>query len=614
MDNKKNLIIEKIEKWATIFFFCTSVFVLIFLTQALLLTWLNQFKIEYIFICLFISSIFAFISFRLIKNDIKLIPRLSLAVISVIILVSLILIFFPHDSFGGGDGGTFSGLATILSKYHSFSVQSYLYKAPLLYGSPSEQTFNLSRPTYIVWLAVQKVFFGVGWMFRSNAILIFMGLCSLFLVSSLITKRSLAFVTVLLFSTCMPFLWFMRETLTENMAFFLLWFLILSLFLFIKTKKNYFLVGMFLSSWLFAFTRNEGLFIQIPVLIILIAILLIRKIIPIKKIVYISIIYISLIVLSFFINNSLSPLNENQEISAAITGFTQQLPKSNLIRLGDKLPSFIFQMASKQNLSLVLYSFIIVIILIIISKNKIVKDKILYLCLLGIISVEFLKLIKPYVTLEQPWMYRRYLYAIIPFGYLGLSILLNEFARKKLLGILFCAFLVINITLSGRIITPKDNWLITEKIERLTQDISTNDFVIIDGYVLGNYQPLSYIALNKEVRNLYKWWIEIGNWQPQEKKYQGLLYSRLFYLSDNEEATYQGFRLKKIDGVEIESRQLQVNCELRSFGRGLGLNIDDLSRLPYLDVLNYCRKTDNDISTIKKKIYLYEMEYNSVPF
>lgn len=608
MDDKK-LIIKKIEGWTTIFFFCLAIFVLILLTQTLLLAWLNQFKFTYILISLGISSLFTAIFFRFIKKDIKLIPHLNIAVLLVILLISLILIFFPHDSLGGRDEGMYSGLAIILSKYHNFSVPQYLFKVPLSYGT-TNQTLTLTTPAYVVWLATQKVLFGTEWMLRSNVVLIFLGLCSLFLVSSLITKKSLAFIAIILFSTSMPFLWFSRETMTENMAFFLLWFLILSLFLFIKTKKNYFLVSIFFSSLLFSFSRREGLFLQIPVLVILATVLLIRKIFPKKKVFYILITYISLIVLSFFVNNDFSPIfGKASLVSDTLTSFENYVPKTNIIRLGDGLPFFVFQMLSKINLSLAIYSIPLVMVLIIVGKKKVIKDKILYISLLGIISVEFLKLINPRVSPEQPWMYRRYLYAILPFGYLSLSILLNKFIKQKPLVFIVYALLIANITISSRIITLKNNWQITEKIEKLTQNVSTNDFVIIDGYILGNYYPASFLAYHKEVRNLYNWWIDIGDWQPKEKEYQGLSYSKLFYLSDNENATYKGFKLRKIGEVEVESNQLQSNCELRSFGRELGLNIDDLARLPYFDVIKYCSKVDNEIINLKKKIVLYELFY-----
>ncbi len=604
---KLTTILEKI----TSFYLEASFFVIFFITQTLILTLLNHFEILYVFFAMITSFILSVIFYKLVKKDIKRLPHLNVPVILTIFVISLIIIIFPHDSFGGRDEGAYSSLAIMLARNNNLSIPSYLYGAPINHEVPSNQNLGfLSTPAYIVWLATQKVLFGTEWMLKSNVILVFLGLCSLFLVSSLITKKSLAFITVLLFSTCMPFLWFSRETMTENMAFFLLWFLILSLFLFIKTKKNYFLASLFLSSWLFSFTRNEGLFIQIPVLIIFTTILLIRKIISKKKIFIISIIYISLIIFSFFVNNRLLPLNKNLNVVDTLTNLNNYMGVSSFVRLGDKISVFTFQMLSKQNLSLAIYSFPLVIILIIVSKKRVIKDKILYFCILGIISVEFLKLINPSATLEQPWMYRRYLYALLPFGYLSFSILLNKIVGQKFLVSIVCSLLLINLILSNKIITLKNNWLITKKIDKLTQSISTKDFVIIDGYVLGNYYPMSYITLHKEVRNLFKWWIEIGDWQPKEKKYQGIPYSKLFLLSDMENKSYKDFKLKKIDAIEIESRQLQANCQLNLLRNELELQTYNVARFPYLDVVKYCSKIDNDIININKKIFLYEMERN----
>ena len=609
MHAKINFFVNKIEEWFTILFICVSIFVLIFLTLALFLTWINQFTTLLILVSSCISLVSTLLLLPSIKKDIRIIPRLNIAVLMVIFIICLILAVFPHDSFGGRDEGTYAGLATILSKHHSISVPSYLYKAPLLYESP-EQKFSFTTPVHIVWLAVQKLIFGTGWMLRSNVVLVFLGLCSLFLTSSLITRKSLALTTVLLLTTSMPFLWFSRETMTENMAFYLLWFLVLSLFLFVKTRKYYFLASLFISSWLLAFTRNEGLFMQIPILIVLVSLLSIKKVIPRKQIFFISLIYIFLIVASFIVNNMLLPITENQNIVNIATHLDNNLGDSTFVRLGDKISLFTFQMVSKQNLSLALYSCILTILSVMISKQKDVKDRILYIGLLCIISVEFLKLVNPSATLEQPWMYRRYLYALLPFGYLSFSILLNRLVKRKVLLLIISCVLVINIMISAKIITHKNNWQITEKIELLTRDITKKDIIIIDGQILGNYKPLSYIALNNEIRNLYNWWIEIGDWQPKEKKYQGVPYTRLFLLSNKEYIRYKNFKLVPTGTVDIESKQLKANCKLGSLRKELGFETQNFFRLPYPDVIKYCSKVDNDIINIKEKIFLYEMEYN----
>ena len=218
----------------------------------------------------------------------------------------------------------------------------------------------------------------------------------------------------------------------------------------------------------------------------------------------------------------------------------------------------------------------------------------------------------PSATLEQPWMYRRYLYALLPFGYLSFSIVLNSLVKKKVLALIISCLLVVNIMISAKIITHKNNWQITEKIELLARDITTKDLIIIDGQILGNYKPLSYIALNNEIRNLYNWWIEIGDWQPKEKKYQGVPYTRLFLLSNKEYIRYKNFKLVPTGTVDIESKQLQANCELGLLRKELGFETQNFFRLPYSDVIKYCSKVDNNIINIKEKIFLYQMEYSHV--
>lgn len=607
MNTHGTSLINKIEEWTTIAFFCATAFILIFLTQSLILTWFNQFQIQFLSVAGIISFFFTTVFFYFLKKDIILLPRLNIPVLVIISFISLILIFFPHDTFGGRDEGTYAGLAMILTKHQSLSIPSYLYKAPLLYGIPGDN-FTFGTPAYIVWLAAQNVLFGASWMLRSNVILILLGLCSLFLTSSLIAKKSLALMTVLLFGTSMPFLWFSRETLTENLAFFLLWPLLLSLFLFIKTKKYYFLSYLFLSSWLLAFTRNEGMFMQIPVLVILATVLVVEKVIPLKRTISICFMYLLLVSSSFVITNTFSPLKNNLEISGTISIFTHQISRSTIVKLGERFPSFVFQMLSKQNLSLALYSFILVIAFTSVHRKYTTKKYLFYICMVGVLSVEFLKLINPSVTLEQPWMYRRYLYALLPFGYLSLLMVLDYLIKQRRASYyILSGILLGNMLLSKNILFLKNNWSITEKVDKLLRPISEKDFLIVDDKILQNYSLLYYVALHKEIRNLYDYWMEAGTWLPKEKKFQEIPYSRLFLLSDVEGERYKDFTVKRVGDAQIESRQLQGNCDLNILRNSLKLKTNSMLYLPYFEVIKYCNTTNNEIVDVKKKVILYEL-------
>lgn len=619
-----NNFIKRVEQWATVFFFSASMFVMFLLMQALILTWLGQFKILYLLLSILISSILTTVFIYFVKKDINRFARLNIPVLIIILLICLIGIFSPHDSLGGADEGAYSGLAIILSRYNSISVPSYLFHAPLAYGSPEQNViFNSTSPLYVVWLAAQKILFGTGWMLRSNVILVFLGLCSLFLVSSLITKKSLAFITVLLYSTCMPFLWFSRETMTENMVFFLLWTSIAFLLTFFRTKRNIYLVGLILGMWLFSFTRPEGILIQLTAFLVFSSILLTTKAFSLRRKLLIILIYFVIIASTVLTSKSFA---NNSYLSKAIADVEylskRSFPSIQLIKnikdhsdvvgkqikLADRMPVFVMQMLAKYNLTLILFSIPLILPLILLDKKMAKKSKIYLIGLLIILSPEFYKFLNPVATLTQPWMYRRYFYALLPMGYLCFLILLNKLMNRKLLLFLFSVFLIINILLSSKIIMLKNNWGVTEKIEKLTQNISPKDFIIIDGRrVAGYYYPTSFLAYHKLIRNLYTDWIEVGDWSPKEKKYQGIPYSKLFLLSDIEDKKYKDFKLEKIDSAEIESRQLQPNCQLNELRNELKLKSTDQEQLPYLDVIKYCSKTDNEIIDLKKKIFLYEL-------
>ena len=625
MDFRNNFI-TKIEKWATIFFFSASVFVMSLLMQALILTWLSQFKIVYLLFSILISSIISIIFSYFVKKDINVLPRLSIYVLIVILLVCLVGIFFPHETFGGRDEGSYSNMAVMLSKNNNLLFPSYLRSIiGNQIGEDTQKVVTITTPAYYVWLAIQNVLFGLQWMLRSNIILVSLGLCSLFLVSFLLSnKKSLGFITVVLYASTMPFLWFFRETMSENLAFFLLWTSIAFLFIFFKTKRWIYLIALMLGTWLFSFTRLEGALIQFTTFIVFSTILLITKIFPLGKKLLIISIYFAVICSYLLISN---PFSNNSNLGANITHVSTLLKKSispNLItqagtknngtiskniKLEDRFPIFIIQMLAKYNLVLILFLIFLIIPLIVFDKKMDKNNKIYFIGLLIILSPEFYKFINPSVSLDQPWLYRRYIYALLPMGYLSFSILFNKLMSRKLLIFFTTIFFMINIILSSKIIFLKNNWSITEKIEKLTKNISPKGaFVIVKEWsILNNYYFNSYLIYHRGIRTLVRYMIDDKIWSPEEKKYNGVSYNKLFLLSDKETESFKDFKLLKIDNVEVEYKQIEPNCKQSHVINQLESSVSNMIYLPYQDVISYCSKTDNDILDVKKKIFLYEL-------
>lgn len=609
--NKYKLYIIKIEKWATVFFLCASVFIVILLTQALILTWFGQFKLLFLNISLIISFLSAGVFYIFIIKDLNFLPRFNIYALAIICIVCIIFSFFPHDTFGGRDEGLYSNLAVYLTNHGNLLTPWYLYANPADTGPWTGRV-----PAYTAWLAIQNIYFGQNWMLMSSMVLITFGLFYLYMIANLLSGKKVGLITIILFTTCFQFLWLGRETLSENLAFFLLWASITFLFFFIRTKNITFFIGLLLINWLFSFARVEGLYIQIATLLVLLLNLFIFKKISLIKTLSISLLYILFIGSTFLIYSNISNTNYNKAIvSSASLGVTNSVSsltsqQNSDATLSERFPFFIMLMFAKYNLLLVLLSPFIILPLIMFDKKMNLKSKIGFIGITIIILPEFAKFIFPGISLDQPWFFRRYIYAIIPFGFLYFSILLNKITNRRLSIIIIYILLIVNIVFSIRIITLKNNWSVTSGLEEITNFVSPQDLIMIKNYeTLNNYLPETYLTYQKEIRTFYSEWMEVkdNNWLPAENKFQGKHYDKLFLLSNKENDSYNNFKLRKISIMPIETKQLQWTCVLPLLKEQLGLNIDDYSNVPFQDAVKYCSNSDNEIFGIKKNIYLYEL-------
>lgn len=618
-------VIKKIEEYTTVFFFCASIFVMSLLLQALLLTWLSQFKLVYLSVSVIISSILTAVSFRGIKKDIHILPRVNIKVFGIIMLICVLGIFFPHETFGGRDEGSYSNAAVMLSKNSNLLFSSNIRTA--VGNNPGEDTQKLvlfETPAYYVWLAIQNVFFGLGWMLRSNIIFASLGLSALFFVFSSISNKSFGFTAVALFSSSLPFLWFFRETMSENLAFFLLWTSLAFLMTFLRTKRNMYLFGLLLGTWLFSFTRLEGLLMQFTIFMVFSFLLFAMKIFSIKKNVLIIFVYVivissSLLIQKPFTSSSLLGFNIRKIdylVKRATSGI-QVVPNSmkarvsfqKIAKFSDRIPFFVFEMLAKYNFVIVLFAIFIILPVLVIDRRMHKTTRLGVACLLIVILPEFYKFIDPAVSLDQPWMYRRYLYALLPLGYFCFIILLNRLMNRKLTMITVVLLVSVNIILSRNIIFLKNNWSLTKQLDKIIKNISpSEDLVIVYGWtVLDNYYPTSYLNYQKGIRAKIQHWSLNTLWLPEEHKYNGLFYKHLFLLSDKGPENFKQYNFLLVDSIEVQYNQLQPNCILSTINNELGLPGDNLYSLPYSNAVTYCSKVYNDILQVKKRIYLYEM-------
>lgn len=615
--------LNKLGKWVTVFFLSASIFVSVILVEAVVLTLIEQFKVLFVSLSLIPAFILAIFFSIQIKKDARLLPKITAPVLLLILLISFILIFFPHDTFGGRDESIYANLASNLVNNSYFKIPSYLNN---LHDHLAEGV-RIWPKGYSIWLGIQEIFFGSRWMLQSNVILTILGLCSFFITSSYLGGSKIALAATALFSSSMPFLWFSRETMSENLSFFLLWSIILFLLFFLKTKKLIYLISVFVFSWLFGLTRFEGFLLQFVVLLILPFIFYFKKI-NIKKALIVIAINILLLASNIFIakdvflpsflNNVLpaiakgikkdiSSFTSNRLVEKNISYSISDVSKNSVL---NKMPFFIFQMMAKYNFILIIFSIFFVAFQFLSRIKKLEKSKKFFFIILFLLLPEYYKLIDPNVTLDQPWLYRRYMYALLPLGYLCFCLFLSQLKNKRIIIFLISNLFLINIFLVKDIIFLKNNWFLVNKVEEITKNLSQNDLVIIKERPLGYYSVASFLVINKGARSTPSSILRLQNFFPEEKIFNGVAYKKLFLLSKNDEDGIPSFKNVSRESVDVEYPQLIPSCKLYLLGDIEGLiNAYDSSKISLSSANKYCSQPKNEIINYKEKLYLYELIY-----
>ena len=154
------------------------------------------------------------------------------------------------------------------------------------------------------------------------------------------------------------------------LAFFLLWTSVVFFFTFFKTKRSIYLIGLFLCTWLFSFTRMEGVLIQLTIFLVFSFKLFFTKIFSLKKKLLIILIYLSVVgsILPIFkhfnydayLSRIIIHVNIMVKRSISSAPIIETIKQggviaNNNIKLGARIPIFMIQMLAKYNLVLILF-------------------------------------------------------------------------------------------------------------------------------------------------------------------------------------------------------------------------------------------------------------------
>ena len=427
-------------------------------------------------------------------------PSHEMLIISGLSLLAVIIFsfFVAPTVFSGRDQGAISEAAVRLVQNHTFEfstpASTEFFK---IYGPGRALNFpgfyytsqgNLTTQfplVYIVWLALFYSLFGVFGFIVANAILLLIFLISFYLLARLFLNTESALPTFLFVITSFAFMWFLKFTLSENMALPILWLSILTLMLFLKKFRELYYFIFLASVMLLFFTRIEGIaFLTVSIIIILCSKdarefikenTLSRFILP------------AIFFIAVFITNIFRDLSFYREIARAILApFISSQARYLDVLENSALPAFYIE---KVFFIYGLFGFFAVGaigICFYIWKKEIYK-----LIPFFIILPTFIYFFNAHITTDHPWMLRRFLFSLLPAAIFYAGLLLGQGLKNKdkskkgkniaiLSGIFTFLLIGANLPAFLNYLTFSENKNLLDQTKLLTNDFSSSDLILID--------------------------------------------------------------------------------------------------------------------------------------
>jgi hypothetical protein len=479
---------ENLNKYQLFSLFGSLVLGLEFL--AILLT-VSGFFYRGIFISYFIFAIFIFF---LVAFHNKKALKSSSAFFIVFLLSAFLISLSMHAEptvFSGRDQGSFSEAAIRLSQNHQLSFQTTASQEFFKIHGPGiaqnfpgfDYTQNGKLIThfslgYIAWLAVFYSFFGLSGFSIANGLSFFIFSITFLALTKLYTNQKTAYLSLFLVLSSFVFSWFFKFTLSENLALSLVWFSILELCLFLKFKeRNYFFLS-FLSIALLAFTRIETWgFIAMLV----IAFFIIFKKNTKKHFQKISKNFYWLFGVFFLLYIISIKINKRFYV-ASLKGLLRSFSASEMRNSTTiSASSYLFKIFALYDI----LPFLIIALIGIIYFT--IKKKYILLLPLFIILPTFTYLFHPGISLDYPWMLRRFTFTLIPCFIFYTALTANQLIIKKNIFYLFSILLISsNLLISMPYFTFSENNDLLKQTQALSDKFSTNDLILVDRLTSGD--------------------------------------------------------------------------------------------------------------------------------
>jgi hypothetical protein len=435
------------------------------------------------------------------------------AIISLIVICGSLFWSSP-TIFSGRDQGSLSEAAIRLVENNSLpfssEISDELFK---IYGPGKALNFpgfnyNFEGKLitqfplgYTSWLASFFSVFGLMGFSVANGLTGFIFLISFYLVARRFLSFGPALASLFLISTTFVFPWFLKFTLSENLAWALFWFGILQLLNFWQKENKSSFIYLIFTWGLLIFSRPEAWTFILVIIAILFFKLRNRKdlqaLILDKK--NIAIILAILVVYAgSVLVNPQAFLELLKGIAKPLIFLQKEITSANTF-------SLFFYMLKILKIYF-LSSFLIFAVIevgVLLGKRKTER---LIPFLVGLPT--FFYLIQPGITLDHPWMLRRLAFSVIPLLILYSIFCWNDFLKKRIFFYLaFGLMLIGNIWITTAFLTfAPDKNLISEMAD-FSQNFAEEDLIFVDREATGNgwsmmTGPLNFI-FNKQAVYLF---------------------------------------------------------------------------------------------------------------
>ncbi len=430
-----------------------------------------------------------------------------------IALLALLAIFiFAHYTtptiFSGRDQGSLANAAINLAQNHhiqiSFPAEKEFFH---IYGHGTALNFPGFSYTsqgnlvphfpfgYISWLAVFYALFGLNGFIIANGITFFIFLLSFYFLSRLYLKKTPSLIATLLVLTSFIFSWFFKFTLSENLALALVWFGLLQFMFFFKKENKTHLLVSFLTFSLLIFVRPEALAFGFMLLVILRLYYptwkKFKKNVFSREFCWLTGFFLATFSYSFWINKAF--------YLTFIKGFLNSFNFSQNTLLANShlwsSPLYVGRVFSAY--ALLGYLILGFIGFLYFLKKK----KFFWIFPYLVLLPSFIYVFNPSISLDHPWMLRRYLFAVIPASIFYTVLFLDSFFKEKriLFNLLISFLLLTNLIVFLPYLKASPNKQLLPQIEKITTDFTSNDLILVDRKATGN----PWASLAEPLHSLY---------------------------------------------------------------------------------------------------------------